>query len=137
MIDTQTEQPLLTVVHVISGLGQGGAETVLYRLVTAPQTQTRHIVVSLGDMDVFGPRLQQAGIEVHALRMKGLRFLSGLYALRRLLKRIRPDVVQTWMYHADLLGGVVARSVGLRTVVWGIRNSGEKLHQGSLKAQVV
>lgn len=137
MSDTQTEQPPFTVVHVISGLGQGGAETVLYRLVTAPQAQTRHIVVSLGDMDIFGPRLQQAGIEVHALRMKGIRFLSGLYALRRLLKRLQPDVVQTWMYHADLLGGIVARSVGLRTVVWGIRNSGENLHHSSFKARAV
>lgn len=127
----------LVVLHIISGLGQGGAETVLYRLVTAETSQTRHIVVSMSDAGVFGQRLQQANIEVHCLHMKGLGLLTGWLALRRLIKKIQPDVVQTWMYHADLLGGVAARSVGIKNIAWGIRNSGENLHHSSLKARVV
>lgn len=127
-----------TVVHIISGLGQGGAETVLYRLVTAPQAHIHHIVISMGDLDVFGPRLVELGIEVHALKMKGpVGFTRGLWRLRQLLKQLQPDVVQTWMYHADLIGGVVARSAGIKSVAWGVRNSGENLHQSSLKARVV
>lgn len=127
-----------TVVHIISGLGQGGAETVLYRLVTASDSHIRHIVISMGGMDVFGPRLIEAGIEVHALQMKGvLGATRGAWRLRQLLKQLRPDVVQTWMYHADLIGGMVARSVGIRSVAWGIRNSGENLHHSSVKARVV
>lgn len=139
---TQTaETPLMdtmTVVHIISGLGQGGAETVLYRLVTAPQDQTRHVVISLGAMDVFGPRLEQADIEVYALHMKGaLGFSRGLWRLRQLLRQLAPHMVQTWMYHADLIGGLAARSAGIRAVAWGVRNSGDNLHQGSRKARWV
>ena len=132
-----TTQTPLVVVHIISGLGQGGAETVLYRLVTAGQTQTKHIVVSMSDAGVFGERLQQANIAVHCLHMKGMRLVTGWWSLRRLLKALQPDVVQTWMYHADLLGGLAARSVGIKTIAWGIRNSGENLHHSSLKARAV
>ncbi|HLR78832.1 MAG TPA: glycosyl transferase, partial [Burkholderiaceae bacterium] len=61
----------LRVVHVISGLGQGGAETVLHRLVTAPDQETEHIVISMGDEGVLGPRLRAAAIELHTLDMSG------------------------------------------------------------------
>lgn len=134
--EATTPSPLV-VVHIISGLGQGGAETVLYRLVTAKQTQTQHIVISMSDAGVFGERLQQAHVDVHCLHMKGVKLLTGWWALRRLLKKLQPDVVQTWMYHADLLGGLAARSVGIKTIAWGIRNSGENLHHSSLKARAV
>lgn len=130
----QTEP--LHIVHIISGLGQGGAETVLHRLVTAPGQQAVHTVISLSDEGVFGARLREAGISVHALHMKGsaLAGVKGLWKLHRLLKLLRPDVVQTWMYHADLLGGVAARMAGIRAVAWGIRNSGADLDHGSRSA---
>lgn len=141
-----TAQPLTTtparisVVHIISGLGQGGAETVLYRLVTAvqPTSPVQHVVISMRGLGVFGPRLQAAGITVYDLQMQGVfGFSRGLWRLRRLLKKLKPDVVQTWMYHADLLGGLVARSAGIKAVAWCIRNSGENLHQSSRKARFV
>src|SRR5690625_7163073 len=58
----------LKVMHVISGLGQGGAETVMFRLLTATRYEVAHEVVSLGGMDEFGPKLQAEGIPVQAFR---------------------------------------------------------------------
>ncbi len=134
---THEGQTPFRVVHIISGLGQGGAETVLYRLVTAPGQQIQHHVVSLTDEGVFGERLRAAGVAVTTLGMpSGRPSLSGLRQLYALLKRERPNVVQTWMYHADLIGGVVARLAGIRAVSWGIRNSGANLAQGSRASRV-
>ena len=48
--------------------------------------------------------------------------MQGLLKLYRHIKAIRPDVVQSWMYHADLVGGVVARLAGIKSICWGIRN---------------
>lgn len=133
--------PEITVVHIISGLGQGGAEAVLYRLVTAASSPTRsvhHVVISMNGLGVFGPRLQAAGVPVHDLQMHGVFGVArGLWRLRKLIKQIQPHVVQTWMYHADLIGGLVARSAGVKAVAWGIRNSGENLHQSSMSARTI
>lgn len=127
----------LLVVHIISGLGHGGAETVLHRLLTAPTQRHTHVVISMGDEGIFGPLLKQAGVTVHALHMKGpVGMLRGLWRLGRLLRRLRPDVVQTWMYHADLVGGLIARMVGIRAVSWGIRNSGADLALSSRSSRL-
>lgn len=122
----------LDVVHIISGLGHGGAETVLYRLLTASMQGDRHCVISMGEPGVFGPKLEAAGVRVYSLHMRGVPgVVGGLWRLYRLLRQLRPDVVQTWMYHADLVGGVVARLAGIKAIAWGVRNSGADLQKSS------
>ena len=76
------------------------------------------------DEGVYGPRLRDLGITVRELNFPAGRVtLKGLYRLWRLLREAKPDAVQTWMYHADLAGGLIARLAGIRLVIWGIRNS--------------
>jgi glycosyltransferase involved in cell wall biosynthesis len=48
----------------------------------------------------------------------------AFWRLVRLIKTLQPTVIQTWMYHADLFGGLAARVAGRREVIWGIRNTG-------------
>src|SRR5690606_26892250 len=62
---------------------------------------------------------------------------SGLREMYRLLRQLSPDVVHTWMYHADLGGGVVARLAGIRALSWGIRNSGATLHKASRVSRAI
>ena len=116
----------MIVAHVITCLNDGGAEAVLYRLCLADQ-QNSHVVISLQGEGKYGPLLATAGIPVHCLNMPS-RLITpvDIWRLARLLHHLRPDVVQTWMYHADLFGGVVARAVGLRSVFWGIRQTNLK-----------
>lgn len=129
---------VLRVTHVITGLGQGGAEAVLFRLATYPDQHVHHTLVSLTDDGVYGERLRAAGVTVHTLGMaRGRVSLSGFLTLRRLLIAGKPDAVQTWMYHADLIGGLAARLAGIRALAWGIRNSGAHLQRSSRSARAV
>lgn len=110
-------------VHVIVGLDDGGAEAALYRLCTAARSDCHH-VISLTDGGKYGSLLSAAGITVTCLKMsRGKISLHGLWTLWRHMRRLRPDVVQTWMYHADLLGGAAARLAGIRNICWGVHNS--------------
>lgn len=128
----------MKVLHVITNLGQGGAEAVLYRLISASPPHMEHIVVSLMDEAYYGPLLRAAGVPVHSLfQPQGRITLGGLLRLRRVVVSTEPDVVQTWMYHADLVGGLVARWAGVRTVVWGIRNFNLDADKSSYSARTV
>lgn len=127
-------QPVLAVVHIIVDLERGGAERMLERLVLDPTAfgLMHQQVVSLGAVGPIGHELRKVGVQVHSLGMSGVMHVPlALYRLRRLLKRLRPDLVQTWMYHADLLGGIAARSLGL-PIVWNVRTT--SLGSGNAKA---
>jgi glycosyltransferase involved in cell wall biosynthesis len=115
----------LKVLHVIVGLNIGGAESMLQRLIqSAAAGRADVVVVSLTTVGVIGESLRSHGVTVYALGMSGLLdFPLTLWRLVRLIHRHRPQVVQTWLYHADLLGGLAARLAGSCGVVWGIRST--------------
>lgn len=113
----------MKIVHVITGLNNGGAEGVLYRLVTHDK-DNEHIVVSMMDGGKYGPLLKNAGIKVYCLNMESGKALpQAVLKLLRLLRKINPDIVQTWMYHADLIGGLVAKLLRVKKIFWNIRQS--------------
>ena len=119
----------IRVTHVINGLERGGAETVLARLVAKLDPQVvENRVISLTGHGPIGNELGDAGVPVSALEFP--RNLSGVarYGRQygRLVKVIRdgaPDIVQTWMYHSDLIGGSAARLAGCPAVIWNLRQS--------------
>jgi glycosyltransferase involved in cell wall biosynthesis len=115
----------LTVVHVIVGLEIGGAELTLYRLVTGSDPGISHVVISLTTEGAVGARLRTAGVEVHALHMKHA-FDTPLtvFRLRRLLRGLSPNIVQTWMYHADFVGALAVCSTDPWALIWSVRSSG-------------
>jgi len=114
-----------------------GAELMLKRLVLNSQQneEFQHSVVSLTDIGVIGIELKNKGIPIYTLDMTSILSISRTFMrLRSLLKDIRPDVVQTWMYHADFLGGLAAKSVGVKNIIWGIRTT--DVSQGASKLTV-
>ena len=115
----------MRIVFIITGLSTGGAEMMLIKVLARLDRQrfAPH-VISLATLGELAPRIAALGIPMDAVGMKpGLPSPSGFFRLVRLLKRLNPDVVHTWMYHADLLGGLAARLAGISTIGWCIRNS--------------
>lgn len=115
----------LRVAHVITGLGAGGAEAMLVKLVAALEGRGfTQQVVSLMDGGVNEDRLRALGVPVRSLGMKkGVPDPRAVVRLARWLHRARPDLVQTWMYQADVLGGLASRALPTSPVVWNVQNS--------------
>ena len=113
----------MKVLHIITGLENGGAEGVLYRLSTSDNENT-HVVISMIGKGKYGPLLEDEAVEVYFLEIYSVaRLFCGVVKLFSLICKIQPDVVQTWMYHADLVGGVVAKLAGVKTVFWNVRHT--------------
>lgn len=127
----------IAIVHLITGLSRGGAETMLAKLVGGmDRRQFRNAVVSLTSEGPVGAEIRDAGIPVHSLGIKRgtLNPLAPL-RVRALLKRFQPEIVQTWLYHADLLG-LVARTLPNRpALVWNIRCTDPEIDSASAVAR--
>lgn len=115
----------MRIVFIITGLSTGGAEMMLLKVLERLDRQrfSPH-VISLTTLGELAPRIAALGIPVEAMEMRpGLPSPLAFLRLVNRLRRLRPDVVHTWMYHADLLGGLAARLAGVSAVGWCIRNS--------------
>ncbi|GAB3504884.1 glycosyltransferase [Amycolatopsis cihanbeyliensis] len=105
----------MRVLHVITGLAAGGAETQLRHILRHSATESE--VVTLTNAGVVAEALRADGIGVTDLGMRGNRDLAALPRLAGLIRRGRYDVVHTHLYRAMLYGRLAARLAGTRTVV--------------------
>lgn len=81
-------------------------------------------VISLTDVGKIGRKIEAMGVPVIALGMKrGIPGPKGLIRLIRHIKKYKPDIIQSWMYHADLIAGFAGWLGGKYPVIWNIRHS--------------
>ena len=115
----------MRIAFIITGLSTGGAEAMLFKLLQRiDRRKFTPYVISLTTEGDYGSHIKTLEIPILALNIH-----SGFPNPLKLLKLVcflstgKFDVVQTWMYHADLLGGIAARLAGIRAIVWNLRNS--------------
>lgn len=116
---------MIHVLNVTTGLGVGGAEAMLVKVLGALDRErfTATVFSLRGEGPLVAP-LRELGFRVVPFDLVAGPALPGkILRLRAEMRREAPTVVQTWMYKADVIGGVVARSIGCEEVVWGIRQS--------------
>lgn len=115
-------RPRVRVLHVINNLATGGAESMLVRLATQLRGEFDQSVVCLLDRGALAPRLESVGVPVEALGTSP-RMPNPMVALKlaRRMRALRPDIIQTWLYQSDLVGGVAARIANQPNVVWNLR----------------
>ena len=116
------------ILHIITGLGLGGAEMMLAQLACRLQVRGfKQRVVSLSDRGVLADVLERSGIPVTELTLAAnLSAGSKLIALRRLITDFEPDVLQGWMYHGNLvasLAHLLAPQRPKRRLFWNVRAS--------------
>ncbi|MFJ4618031.1 glycosyltransferase [Streptomyces sp. NPDC088812] len=105
----------MRVLHIITGLGVGGAEQQLRLLL-------RHLpadcdVVTLTNPGAVADGLAADGVRVVHLGMAGNRDLAALPRLVRLIRSGGYDLVHTHLYRACLYGRLAARLAGVRAIV--------------------
>jgi glycosyltransferase involved in cell wall biosynthesis len=115
----------MKILIVITGLNVGGAENVLFKILERiDRSVYLPHVISLTTLGEVGARIQALGIPVEALGMQAniLSILSKFYRLIMRMHTLKPDIVHTWLYHADVLGGLAARLTGVKKIAWSLHN---------------
>jgi glycosyltransferase involved in cell wall biosynthesis len=91
-------------------------------------------IVCLNGGGAVAERLAAAGMEVVRLDIKGfISLCSGFVRLVKLIRAWRPQVVHTWLYRADLVGGLAAWIARVDCIIWSIRNSRLRVSGGMLR----
>jgi glycosyltransferase involved in cell wall biosynthesis len=123
---SRTWNTTLKILHIIVCLDVGGAETALKRLIEfEPASIPNTAVVSLTYLGEIGESLHNQGVKVYPLNLSpsGFNILAVMWRLVNFIRQYQPDIVQTWMYHADFLGGLAAYLAGYKNIIWGIRRT--------------
>lgn len=127
---------MLKITHVIIGLDVGGAERSLQKLIKGSKL-CHHSVISLTSIGRVGQELLADGINVKALGLRKINIFLVSYRLFKIIRSHPPQVLQTWMYHADLIGGLIAWFAGCKNIIWNIRNTQYTLRYFSKKSLLI
>ena len=116
---------LIKPLHIITSLSIGGAETMLLRLIKhKPDLVKSTIVISLTDNGEIGRILESMGVSVISLGMHNWSSIfKALFKLKKIIQNEKPDIIHTWMYHANILGGIAAFLAKNKNIIWSIRRS--------------
>ena len=113
----------MKILHIITGLGTGGAERMLVKLIKSEVDGKRHEVITLTDLGTQGDILIAMGINVHVLRIKNI--LVPLHILKYMIfiKKHRFDVIQGWMYHGNVVAFLFSLINKKKVLLFNIRHS--------------
>ena len=115
----------IRITHLITGLNTGGAEMMLYQVLCQMNRDAfRAEVISMIEIGALGEKIAKLGIRVRTLHMRpGIPDPRALWRLVSMLKEQPPDLMQTWMYHANLMGSIAAKLAQDIPIIWGIHHS--------------
>ena len=78
--------------------------------------------------------MQKNGIKVVSLNMKkNFMIIFKMFRLFLILKKLKPDIIQTWMYHSDFLGGIIGRLAGVKNIFWNVTSTNYVTNKSSSK----
>jgi glycosyltransferase involved in cell wall biosynthesis len=120
----------MRVVHCITGLSGDGAQRMLLRLADGLQRRgVENFVISLSKREPLAEAFEARGIPVHTINVSpNLQGIAALFKLRSLLSELSPDLLQGWMYHANVLLTMVRPFLFRKVpVAWNMRRGTENL----------
>lgn len=96
--------------HIIQSLESGGCENMLLR--TLPLLDGfEHKIITLKELGELTPAFVSAGITVETIHCRGLFDIPGILRLRKLVREEKPDIIITYLFHADMLGRLALHDI--------------------------
>lgn len=115
----------MKVLHIITDLDVGGTEIVLLNLLRKQdKNKCQSVVLSIKSPGKIAEKIQECGVPVHSLYIDSKwRILKVLCGVIRVIRKEKPDIINTWLYHADFIGFIASKLCLKKNVIWNIRCS--------------
>lgn len=126
----------MKILHIITSLGDGGAERTLYKICKYNNIN-EHVVISLAGPGKYYPLLKKLGVDTYYLNINFFTVFIKFFSILKLIKFYKPDVVQTWLIHADFIGGIAAKLCGVKNIIWNIRYTDLKFRKSKLTSIIL
>ena len=98
----------------------------------------QHEVISLSNENFYKTKFDKINVSVKSLNLKrGKLDLVSIFKLTKFIKDSKPSIIHTWMYHSDLLGGLIGKLLGYKNIIWCVRNSNIDKNSTSFKTRLV
>lgn len=102
------------VLHLIQSLDSGGCEHMLLRILPLLTEEFQHSIITLHNLGELAPQFREKGIAVTTLGQRNLLDVLSYQRLLTEVKQYSPDVIITYLFHADLVGRLfLARKVSV------------------------
>ena len=96
------------ILHIIVGLGNGGAENTLFKLTKGLKKKFNNTVLVLNNKNSLEKKFRNEKIKLVKMNIKNkFSLIINLYKIYLVIKKNNPDLIQTWMYHSDLIGTII------------------------------
>lgn len=128
----------MKILHVITGFSAiGGAEMMLCRLIKSIPKEEHHLISLMHiNNEIFNDTLKYCE-SYKALGWNGINTLKVISNLKESIKSINPDIIQCWMYHANVI--TTLSIIGLNKkpkLFWGVHHSLASPKEESLSTKV-
>lgn len=131
----------MKILYLVTGLYTGGAEIMLYNLLAQIDRQRfSPVVVSLIDRGTLGDRIAALDIPVHTLNLLpgSLPTPATIKRLVGIVRQVKPDLIQGWMYHGNLAAQLANVFCSPRVpVLWSIHHSISSLQNEKKSLQLI
>jgi len=134
---------VIKVLHLITSFGLGGAETNLWRLACRmDRSRFSNTIVTMRDVTpehgIVESTPENAGVPLYSLAMRrATPDPLSIVRLVRIIRRVDPHILQTWLYHADLLGLFVGQMTRVPAIAWNLRCSSVDMSEYSWVSRCV
>ena len=131
-----SQAPLIA--HILYRFAVGGLENGVVNLINRiPETQYRHVIISLTDATEFKQRITRKDVDIYCLHKKPGHDVGLYFRLWKLLKQLKPDITHTRNL-AALEMVVIAMLAGVKRRIhsehgWGMND----LHGANRKHQLL
>ena len=126
------------ILHIIVGLGNGGAENTLLKLTKGLKKEFNNSILVLGNQNSLEKKFRDNEIKLIKINLKNkYSFFFNFHKIYRLIKKNNPDLIQTWMYHSDLIGSLIGKIILKKKLIWCIRHSSLKLFKSKLSTILI